>query len=236
VRELHVVCEGQTEEIFCNQVLYRHLFPQQDVRFVTILVAHSKRHGKVNRGGVPERYETMRRDIVNTLKSRHKQDAFVTTMIDLYALPSDFPGKTIHHRNPDDPTPYVKALEEAFGNDIAEAFGDDNAHSRFIPYLQLHEYETMLFADPEAFRIAFDDCDRAIVQLKTIAGLFPSIEHIDDGPTTAPSKRIINVIPGYEDRKTSAGPDVAEFIGLAAIRDKCPHFDQWLSRLEGLRK
>jgi Domain of unknown function (DUF4276) len=178
----------------------------------------------------------MRRDIVNTLMSRRKQDAFVTTMIDLYALPRDFPGKTTHHRDPDNPTPYVEALEEAFRNDITEAFGNDIAHSRFIPYLQLHEYETMLFADLEAFRIAFDDCDRAIKQLKTIAGLFPSIEHIDDGPTTAPSKRIINVIPGYEDRKASAGPDIAEFIGLAAIRDKCPHFDHWLARLEGLWK
>jgi Domain of unknown function (DUF4276) len=228
VRELHVVCEGQTEEIFCNQVLYRHLFPQQDVRFVTILVARSKRHGKVTRGGVPKKYEPMQRDIVNTLKSRHQQDAFVTTMIDLYALPSDFPGNTTHHRNPDNPTPFVKAIEEAFSNDIA--------HSRFIPYLQLHEYETMLFADPEAFRIAFDDCDRAIEQLKTIAGLFPSIEHIDDGPTTAPSKRIITIIPGYESRKTSAGPDIAEYMGLAVIREKCPHFHEWLTRLEGLWK
>jgi hypothetical protein len=234
VRELHVVCEGQTEEIFCNQVLYRHLFPQQDVRFVTILVAHSKRHGKVNRGGIPERYETMRRDIVNTLKSRHKQDAFVTTMLDLYALPSDFPGKTTHDRNPDDPTPYVKALEEAFGNDVAEAIGNDIARSRFIPYLQLHEYETMLFADPEAFRIAFDDCYREIEQLKTITGLFASVEHINDGPTTAPSKRIINVIPGYDGRKTSAGPDIADYIGLAKIREKCPHFNEWLTRLESL--
>jgi hypothetical protein len=185
---------------------------------------------------VPKKYETMRRDIVNTLKSRHKQDAFVTTMIDLYALPSDFPGKTTHHRNPDNPTPYVKALEEAFSNDIAEAFGNDVARSRFIPYLQLHEYETMLFADPEAFRFAFDDCHLAIEQLKIIIGLFPSIEHIDDGPTTAPSKRIINVIPGYEGRKTSAGPDIAEYMGLAVIREKCPHFHEWVTRLEGLWK
>ena len=178
----------------------------------------------------------MRREIVNTLKSRYKQDAFVTTMIDLYALPSDFPGRTTHQRNANNPTPYAEALEEAFGNDIAEAFGNDIARSRFIPYLQLHEYETMLFADPDAFRIAFDRCDRAIEQLKIITGLFPTIEHIDDGRMTAPSKRIIDVIPGYEGRKTSAGPDIAEYIGLAVIREKCPHFHAWLTRLEGLWK
>jgi hypothetical protein len=190
----------------------------------------------VTRGGVPKKYETMRRDIVHKLKSRRKQDAFVTTMIDLYALPSDFPGKTTLQRDPNNPTPYVKALEEALRNDIADAFGDDIARSRFIPYLQLHEYETMLFADPEAFRFAFDDCDLAIEELKTVAGLFACIEHINDGPTTVPSKQIIRVVPGYEGRKTSAGPDIADYIGLAVIRKKCPHFDEWLTRLEGLWK
>ena len=54
--------------------------------------------------------------------------------------------------------------------------------------------------------------------------MFPSIEHIDDGPTTAPSKRIIKLIPGYEDRKASAGPNIAEYIGLTVIREKCLAF------------
>jgi len=226
LKEIYVFCEGPTEQGFCDQLLRPHLFPRYDGRIPTILIARSKHHGKVSRGGVPARYVTMRRDIVNTLNSRHQRDVFFTTMIDLYGLPMDFPGKHTHKRNPDNPTPYVQALEEAFGNDVADA--------RFIPYLQLHEYETMLFADPEAFRIAFDNCDHAIEQLKTIAATFPSIEHIDDDPMTAPSKRIIKFIPGYAGRKTSAGPDIAQLTGLTVIRAKCPHFDEWLTRLEGL--
>ena len=125
------------------------------------------------------------------------------------------------------PTAYVLALEKAFESDID--------HFRFIPYLQLHEYETILFADPEAFRIAFENCEAQVEQLKTIAASAPSIEHINDGEETSPSKRIIKVIPEYEGRKSSAGPDIAAQIGLKTIREKSAHFDAWLSRLEEIQ-
>jgi hypothetical protein len=147
-------------------------------------------------------------------------------MFDLYGLPSDFPGKNSYTRNPADPTPYVEALENSFGSDIG--------CPQFVPYLQLHEYETLLFTDPRAFEIAFEDCQSEIVELNNVASSAPSIEHIDDGKETAPSKRIISIIPEYEGRKVSAGPDIAEYIGLPAVRSKCPHFDSWLTRLEEL--
>jgi Domain of unknown function (DUF4276) len=130
-------------------------------------------------------------------------------------------------RNPRNPYPFVEALEEAFAKDIADR--------RFVPHIQLHEYETLLFADPEAFAISFDDCGAAIAGLDKCAVSFPSIEHIDDGKTTAPSKRIIALLPEYEHRKTDAGPDIAELIGLQTIRRRCPHFHKWISRLEKLR-
>jgi hypothetical protein len=119
------------------------------------------------------------------------------------------------------------ALEAAFGQDI------DYYH--FIPYLQLHEYETILFADPDAFRRSFENCDKEVQQLKTIAASEPSIEHINDGKTTAPSKRIIDLLPQYDGRKSSAGPDIAAFIGVATIRAKCQHVDSWLVRLEQIQ-
>jgi Domain of unknown function (DUF4276) len=217
VRELYVFCEGPTEQGFCRQLLAPHLFPQGDGRIHTIKIAHGKHHGQVYRGGVPARYQIMRRDITNQLKSR-KQD--------LYGLPKDFPGRAGHQRNPQNPTMYVEALEKAFDLDIGDR--------RFIAYLQLHEYETMLFADLDALRRSFDHCDEVIEDLKRIAQDFQSIEHIDDGATTAPSKRIISRIPAYEGRKPTAGPDTAEFIGLTVIRARCPHVNSWLARLEQL--
>ncbi len=166
----------------------------------------------------------MRRGILDGLKGRRQRQLVCTTLIDLYGLPKDFPGKKAHRRNPKDPIPYVTALERAFGDSIGDP--------RFVPYLQLHEYETILFADPESFRGVFDHCDRAIDELKRIAGSYPTIEHINDAQTTAPSKRIIDLIPEYRGRKVTEGPRIAAKIGLPTIRAKCPHFDAWLPRLE----
>jgi len=186
MKELYAFCEGPTEQGFCKQLLQPHLFPQHEGKIHPIKIAHSKSHGKETRGGVGS-YQAMSRDIMNTLKRRSERNVFFTTMIDLYALPKDFPGKHALHRNPANPTPYVKALEEAFDKDVGDP--------RIIPYLQLHEYETMLFANPETFLREFDNCHHAIQQLKVIAENASSIESIDDGPTTAPSKRIIKLIP-----------------------------------------
>jgi len=225
LRQLNIFCEGQTEQGFCVQVLQRHLFPRGQGIIHTLAVGE-KDHRHVY--GIGRRkYPKVRRFIQNTIKQRAGNNVFFTTLFDLHGLPNDFPGKQCNIRNSADPTPYVVALEKAFGDDI-------NQYS-FIPYLQLHEYETILFAKPEAFAISFENCDAKVQRLRAIANLESSIEHINDGDETAPSKRIIQVIPEYEGRKSSAGPDIAEFIGIPAIRAKCPHFDRWLSRLETLR-
>jgi len=223
VKQLNVFCEGQTEQGFCSQVLQPHLFPQSDGMVHTLSVGQ-KNHHHIYGIGKRSKYERVRKFIANTINGRVGKNVYFTTMFDLYALPNDFPGKADNVRNPADPTPYIIALETAFGVDIA-------CHT-FIPHLQLHEYETMLFADPTAFGISFENCEHQIQQLEAVAASVPSIEHIDDGKTTAPSKRIIAIIPEYDGRKASAGPDIAEYIGLQTIRQRCPHFHEWLERLE----
>jgi hypothetical protein len=226
VRELYVFCEGPTAQGFCKQVLRPHLFPAHEGQIHTIKIAQSRHHGVIHRGGIGT-YATLRFDITSELKRRGSPDVGFTTMIDLYKSPRDFPGKKSHTLTPGDPRPYVEALERAFQADIADR--------RFVPYLQLFEYESLLFSDPDAFRIAFDDRDEAIEELKRIAALFPSIEHIDDGESTAPSKRIIGLLPEYDGLKPTAGPDIAEYIGIDAMRAACPHFGAWIARLEALR-
>ncbi|MFL6290747.1 MAG: DUF4276 family protein [Thermoanaerobaculia bacterium] len=120
----------------------------------------------------------------------------------------------------------VQALEGAFANDISD--------DRFVPYIQLHEYEAYLFSDPTWFGYFYDRHDKQIAALKAIADSYATPELIDDGQDSAPSKRIIAEIPDYEDAKSAVGPQVAELIGLNVIRDRCPHFAAWLARLEKL--
>ena len=57
-------------------------------------------------------------------------------------------------------------------------------------------------------------------------------ELIDDGPETAPSKRILEEIPEYD--KVAAGVSVVGKIGLPVLRQKCAHFNGWLTKLEQL--
>jgi len=222
LKELIIFCEGQTEQRFCARLLQPHLFPTFDGIIHTFPVGGKNDHHIY---GVVK-YGPLQKFIRNTLLQRTRNDIRFTTLIDLYAIPGDFPGKSTTRRDPSNPTPYVEALEQAFGADI-----DDY---RFIPHIQLYEYETMLYSDPEAFRISFENIDIEVSEIHQIVRSVPSIEHINDHKNTAPSRRIIQLIPEYRGSKTTAGVDIADFLGLQLIRSKCPHFDRWLTKLEKL--
>lgn len=58
-------------------------------------------------------------------------------------------------------------------------------------------------------------------------------ELVNDGPTTAPSKRLKCYHPGYA--KTLDGPLAVAGLGLPALRRSCPHLDSWLDKLDQSR-
>jgi len=220
---LHMVVEGQTEETFVNRVLADHL-GQFNVVTDVHCVTTSRRRGRISRGGLV-RYHYVKRDLELWMKEDRNADAYFTTMLDVYALPEDFPGLP-EARKLNDPYARVATLEQAFANNIS--------HYRFIPYLQLHEFEALLFADPSQLNARFNEHEDKIRNLLSLRAQFASPEHIDDGQETAPSKRIIREIPDYAGAKVSAGPLIAQKIGLVTIRQHCRHFDEWLKKLEGL--
>lgn len=221
---LHIVAEGQTEEEFIKSVLIEHLGNfniSTDVHCITT----KRTKKKVYRGGAVS-YGKIKKDIMLWLKQDRSQEARFTTMLDLYALPNDFP-EFAESQNKSNPYQKVEQLETAWANDIK--------NPRFIPYIQLHEFEALILSDPSKLAERFPDYQVNIQQLLADCEKFPSPELINDGSTTAPSKRINKFIPGYEDAKVSVAPLIAKKIGLLAIRQKCPHFDAWISQLEQLR-
>lgn len=222
---LYIFAEGQTEQTYGDTVLKDHLATFGVYVQGPILIAHAKKKGRVHRGGGRE-YLPMRNDILRFLAQEKANNTYFTTMIDLYAIHSDFPGlaeaENVRHL----PRQRVEQLEQAFANDINDR--------RFIPHIQLHEFEAVLFVDPTAFETFYADCARQILALQALAQAHESPEEIDDGIQTAPSKRIIDQFPDYEGAKRTAGPQIAASIGLDAIREKCPHFGAWLMRLEKL--
>jgi len=89
-----------------------------------------------------------------------------------------------------------------------------------------------LFSDPASFVEAYPDRPRAISTVTAIRAQFPSPEHIDDDPLTAPSKRIQGLLPDYQ--KPVARLLIAQRIGLAKMRSECHHFGDWITRLLAL--
>lgn len=222
---LYIFAEGQTEQTYGDTVLKDHLATFGVYVQGPILIAHAKKKGRVHRGGGRE-YLPMRNDILRFLAQEKSNDTYFTTMIDLYAIHSDFPGLAEAEQVRHLPKQRVEQLEEAFANDIN--------NRRFILNIQLHEFEAILFVEPTAFATFYSDCDTQVAALQAIAKAYDSPEAIDDGTQTAPSKRIIDQFPDYEGAKRTAGPQIAASIGLDAIRVKCSHFAAWLTRLETL--
>ena len=109
---------------------------------------------------------------------------------------------------------------------------DNISDARFIPYLQLHEFEALLLSDPRQLKEQFPDKVAQIRRLVAIADSYGNPELIDDNPNTAPSKRIIAEIPEFAGMKPSAGPITALKIGLPNLRSSCLHFDEWVRKLE----
>jgi hypothetical protein len=117
---------------------------------------------------------------------------------------------------------------------LERAFAADVGDHRFIPHIQLHEFETILLCDPSHFALVYEDSSAGIAALQAAVATATSPELVNDGANTAPSKRIIQVFPRYSGEKTTVGVDLAECIGIDKTRSLCPHFDNWLKALESL--
>ena len=224
---IHVLCEGQTEQGFVEKVLRPYLQDNGIKGVNGILITTNKK--KNARGGLLS-YNHALTDL--RILQRTKIDGdferhIFTTMFDFYALPDDFPGfekiKTIR-----DPYLKVSNLEKDFADEI-----NDN---RFIPYIQLHEFEALLFCGIEYIAELYPGCEKRCEQLTQALQNVGNPELINNSPHTAPSKRIIKAIEGdnkthYKYNKPKTGRFVTEKIGIDELRSKCKHFDEWIEML-----
>ena len=161
-----------------------------------VLIAHARKKGRIHRGG-GRNFTAMQNDIARRLKEDSGRDAFFTTMIDLYALHANFPGLKEAEKLRTDPYRWVEALEKSWL--------DETGDNRFIPFIQLHEFEAYLFSDVSQLALFFDNASSGIAALRKIVDDVQSPEQIDDGQHTAPSKRIIEQFPEYDDLKPTVG-------------------------------
>lgn len=99
--------------------------------------------------------------------------------------------------------------------------------ARLLPYIQLHEFETLLFSSVEGFESVLDN--KYSEQLKHVVLKFHNPEDINNTPIGAPSKRILSAYPGYE--KVLEGEQIASNIGVEVILKRCPRFAKWIETI-----
>lgn len=209
-KRLFIVVEGQTEEEFVKDLMAPYL-ENHGIYVYPVIIHTSKGH----KGGFVN-YDHLRNDIKRLLLSQGNE-VVVTTFVDFFRCP-ELPGKdewsniTDHHER-------VIAMENAMNNDINDW--------RFYPYIQLHEFEAVLFSSDQGFLKYFDNKDA--VQLQGIISRYENPEEINSTPEGAPSKRLLKIVPEYD--KVMYGNIIALEIGISRILERCPRFREWINTL-----
>jgi hypothetical protein len=223
---LNVLCEGRSEETFVKSVLKAYLMEFGVVVKSQMLLTNKKRNF---RGGMIS-FERAKQDILLWIKQHREQTYethYFTTMFDYYALPTDFPC-------------YADAQKAGDGyaavDLIEKSFKEDIHHSHFIPYIQLYEFESLVFCGLEQLLNEYPNMERQIEELRAaLHSCGDNPEAIDSGQETAPSKRLIAAVaPTYRYDKKATGEYVTKQVGIPQLKMRCRHFKEWIEKLEKL--
>ncbi|GAB2990793.1 DUF4276 family protein [Saccharothrix stipae] len=214
-RRVHLLVEGQTEEVVADSVIRPHLEALGWVTSLSLVKTKRPAAGPSHKGGVTG-WGQVQRDIRLLLNDTSLD--VLTTLFDYYAFPADCPG--MGDRPPGDVYERVGHVERC----LVEAVGD----RRFRPNLVVHELEAWVFAAADELGqfLGPELAERLSEDVRAAGGP----ESVNDGPATAPSKRLLDYCPGYV--KTVDGPLAIQDLGLARLRAVCPHLDAWLRTFE----
>ena len=225
---IYVVVEGQTEQTFVRDVL-SHYIGEKNIHLHPCLI------GKPGHKGGNVSFKRALNDIHSFLKQRN--DTYITTMFDYFGIDSNWPGKEKIREQMEQGKAVTAAekaqiIEEETYKIICEKFAEYNAEKRFIPYVEMHEFEALLFSDPNVLSSKIGISLPKIDSILEEHGNNP--EEINDTPDKSPSKRLKNLKTGY--RKVAMGKIISEAIGIQKIRKQCYNFDSWVTKLEKLKK
>lgn len=211
MKRLYIIVEGQTEREFVNSLIAPYL-QREGIYNVTPILIHTSKTG---RGGFVN-YHHLKNDAKKLLNSQ-KNDFIVSMFVDFFRIPEvpyieRWSNKSTHLE-------MVKEMECCIADDIND--------SRFIPYIQLHEFEALLFSSNIGFETFFTD--KVAKKTKQIIDRFNNPEDINSSPTGAPSKRLLTIKDDYN--KVLDGNILALEIGIANMLSKCPRFKAWIEQL-----
>ena len=205
------IVEGDSEQRFINEHLVSYLalkFPGVSMHAQKITTNRKKnvKGGNVN-------YELLKNEIRRTYA---QGGVLITTFMDFFRLPTDFPGYTQDVKQ-------ISQIEDAIRVDCNSIIPP----SSFLPYIQKHEFETLLFANSAGFSKVVDAVE--MNEILKVLKKFSTPEDINGSPETAPSKRLLSI---FKYKKVADSALVMKDVDIDALRKQCPKFDAWVSRLE----
>jgi hypothetical protein len=211
MKRLFIIVEGQTEEEFVKSILLPYLqnFGVYDVTPIMIATSNKGKGGFVN-------YEHLKNDIMRRFR---EPNIIITMFVDYFRIPTSIPN-------------YEKCLNENVQIDskiecLEQAIKQDIAVHNFIPYIQKHEFEALLFANNIGFETFYSEI--ISIQTQEVITNYINPEEINTGAATAPSKRLKNIIADYN--KVVDGNMIALEIGIENILEKCPRFKSWVEKI-----
>ncbi len=219
--DVFVVVEGKTEKAFIDEILAPALHNRGVYLYATIVKKPGENGGDI-------KFSRVKHHIGNLLKQQ--KNTYVTLLIDFYGIKSieEWPG-LIEAKNKNTPERKLSMFKEHTAKAINGAFPECMADHRFIPYVAMHEFEAMLFSDPDIL------AERLQVEVGEIMKILEDCkepENINDSPQTSPSHRLQKLSDKF--KKTTTGIAIAREIGINTIRKQCPLFNQWFEKLEAL--
>lgn len=216
MKRLVIIVEGDAEESFINNVLSPYF---NSIGIYNYIQCYKIKHSN---GGL-SKYSHLKKDIVNTL---YENDVVVSTLVDFYRIPSDFPGYN-ESLSYDKHSDQVNYLESKIKEDIE--LTQNRVFENLVPYIQLHEFETFIFSDIMGVDALFDQSEYDRREFINITRQYENPEDINNGVNTAPSVRLKKIIKGYD--KVLFGIEIIQNLGVDLIREKCPRFNSWIQNL-----
>lgn len=221
MKRIYVIVEGPSEREFVSRILAPH-FGKEGLAISAIPMLKSG-------GGMGFSNLEHFKNNVEPLLYQHDQP-IITTMVDLYRFPvqsGDREEETElkkHSSNPD-----IDERLSGLENILSAAVQKIKPYPNFIPYIQKHEFEALLFSNTEVF-FENSGIKKAV---ESVLEEIPNPEDINSTEEGHPANRLKKIFKVHRNKYVKGADAVvfAELAGIEVILEKCPRFQLWIETL-----
>jgi hypothetical protein len=215
MRPVYIVVEGITEKTFIDECLKPYW-----IEHFGLYEVYATQIGRPGEKGGDVRLERVLENVQRHLKQQ--PDSYVTTFFDYYGNKLKKLEGYSTCESLSTATQRIACLEQGLYDLVASP--------RFIPFLQKHEFESLIFSSGKALTSYLtDEACQAIIKIRDD---FAGPENINTNNSA--SHRLAEIFDLYQRAKYSKklyGSILALEIGLPTILKECPRFAAWVERI-----